>query len=288
MRRVPLARTARFRLATSRVLDRTVHAAPPLEARAWRSARRYVGGRTADEALAVARSLHAAGLASSIDLFGERVTDDQEAHEVAVAYVSLARRLRDAPPGVWLSLDLSHIAFDLGLATQIAEAVPAGRRLQLGAEEAETAGRTVEAACRLAGRGLPVGATLQANLLRSTADADRLAAAGIPVRLVKGAYVERADVARPWGRETDVAYAMLAHRLSRQGAELALATHDRPLRERLLADLPAGVGCELLLGVHPEQASELVARGRHVRIYVPYGDGWLRYLLRRRAEAVGA
>jgi hypothetical protein len=54
MRGVPLARTARFRLATSRVLDRTVHAAPPLEARAWRSARRYVGGRTADEALAVA------------------------------------------------------------------------------------------------------------------------------------------------------------------------------------------------------------------------------------------
>jgi proline dehydrogenase len=108
------------------------------------------------------------------------------------------------------------------------------------------------------------------------------------VRLVKGAYVERSDVARPWGRETDVAYAMLAHRLAKAGAELALATHDRPLRDRLLADLPAGVGCELLLGVHPEQAAELVARGRHVRIYVPYGDGWLRYLLRRRAEAVGA
>ncbi len=284
---MPLARTARFRLATSRVLDRTVHAAPPLRARAWRSARRYVGGRTAEEALAVARSLHAAGLASSIDLFGERVTDVQEAQEVAAAYVGLAGRLRGAPEGVWLSLDLSHVAFDLGLAAEIASAVPDGRRLQLGAEEADTADRTVEAACRLAGEGLPVGATLQANLRRSTTDADRLAAAGVPVRLVKGAYVERADVARPWGRETDVAYAMLAHRLAAGGAEVALATHDRVLRERLLADLPRA-GCELLLGVHPEQARDLVARGRHVRIYVPYGDDWLRYLLRRRAEAVGA
>ncbi len=288
MARVPLARSVRVRLATSRVLDRTVHAGPTLRERAWRSARRYVGGRTAEEALAVARSLHAAGLASSIDLFGERVTDVQEAQEVAVAYVGLAGRLRDARPGVWLSLDLSHVAFDLGLAAEIASAVPDGRRLQLGAEEADTADRTVEAACRLAGEGLPVGATLQANLRRSTADADRLAAAGVPVRLVKGAYVEAADVARPWGRETDVAYAMLAHRLGAAGAELALATHDRALRERLLADLPGDVGCELLLGVHPEQATELAARGRHVRIYVPYGDGWLRYLLRRRAEAVGA
>jgi proline dehydrogenase len=107
------------------------------------------------------------------------------------------------------------------------------------------------------------------------------------VRLVKGAYVEPAHVAHPWGRETDVAYAMLAHRLAAAGAGLALATHDRPLRERLMADLP-DAGCELLLGVHPEQAAELVDRGRHVRIYVPYGGGWLRYLLRRRAEAVGA
>jgi proline dehydrogenase len=80
---------------------------------------------------------------------------------------------------------------------------------------------------------------------------------------------------------------MLAHRLGRAGADLALATHDRPLRERLLADLPRA-GCELLLGIHPEHAAELVGRGRHVRIYVPYGDAWLRYLLRRRAEAVGA
>ncbi len=111
---MPLARTARFRLATSRVVDRTIHAAPPLRARAWRSARRYVGGRTADEALAVARSLHAAGLASSIDLFGERVGDRQEAQGVAAAYVGLAGRLRAEPPGVWLSLDLSDVAFDLG------------------------------------------------------------------------------------------------------------------------------------------------------------------------------
>ncbi len=284
---MPLARTARFRLATSRVVDRTIHAAPPLRARAWRSARRYVGGRTADEALAVARSLHAAGLASSIDLFGERVGDRQEAQGVAAAYVGLAGRLRAEPPGVWLSLDLSHVAFDLGLAAEIAGAVPPGRRLQLGAEDAGTADRAVEAACRMAAQGLPVGATLQANLRRSTADADRLAAAGVPVRLVKGAYVERSDVARPWGRETDVAFAMLAHRLADAGAEVALATHDRVLRERLLADLPEA-GCELLLGVHADQAMELAGRGRHVRIYVPYGDDWLRYLLRRRAEAVGA
>jgi proline dehydrogenase len=113
-----------------------------------------------------------------------------------------------------------------------------------------------------------------------------LASAGVPVRLVKGAYVEPASVALPYGPETDRAYAALARRLHAAGGDVALAGHDDALCAPLLADLP-GAPCEQLLGVRPDRARALAAAGRAVRIYVPFGGDWLRYFLRRRAEAQG-
>jgi proline dehydrogenase len=104
------------------------------------------------------------------------------------------------------------------------------------------------------------------------------------MRLVKGAYAEDPQLARSWGEETDLAFLELAHELHANGAEIALGTHDPVLREALLRSLP-GVGVEMLLGVRSADAAEISARGIPVRIYVPYGDDWFRYAMRRWAES---
>lgn len=252
--------------------------------RAWRSARRYFAGEGIDDAIATAGRLSAAGLAASVDLFGERASL-QEAPAVAAAYEGLCERLTD--PTTWVSLDLSHIAFDAAALDRILAAVPPGRRLQIGAEEAATTDRLQALGVAAARCGLPVELTLQANLRRSVADADRLAAEGISIRLVKGAYVESPADAHPWGPATDNAYIALAHRLAADGVDIALATHDARLRTALLRDLPAA-RCELLFGVLPHDATALAAAGHPVRIYVPFGPDWFRYLMRRRAESQGA
>jgi proline dehydrogenase len=280
-------RRARFWLATSGAFDRAVHASPTVRDRAWRSARRYVAGPTVADAVAVSGRLAAVGLGASVDLFGER-TSAEEASAVAVDYEQLCETLAAATaPSTWLSIDLSHIAFDGPLLERIARAVPPGRRLQVGAEEAAQTDRILGLAIAAAQQGLPVEATLQANLRRSPRDAERLAAAAVSVRLVKGAYVESPADALPWGPPTDEAYAALAHQLTNAGADVALATHDAGLRARLLAELP-NARCELLLGILPEDAVALAAAGRDTRVYVPYGPHWLRYYLRRRAESQGA
>ena len=282
-----LRRRALFRLATSGRFDRAVHAVPALESRAWRSAQRYVAGPTVGDAIATARRLADVGLGASVDLFGER-TDPAAAAAVATDYERLSAALATGTEqSTWLSLDLSHIAWDGELLERIARAVPPGRRLQVGAEEATRADRLLDLVTAAAREGLPVEATLQANLRRAPRDAERLAAAGVGVRLVKGAYVESPGEALPWGPPTDAAYAALARQLTGAGADVALATHDAPLRLRLLAELP-DARCELLLGVLPEDAVALAAAGRDTRIYVPYGPDWLRYFLRRRAESHGA
>jgi proline dehydrogenase len=109
----------------------------------------------------------------------------------------------------------------------------------------------------------------------------------VPVRLVKGAYPEAPAVAHRWGPQTDAAYADLARRLHAAGVDVALATHDRPLRERLVAEIP-DARCETLLGIDPEGTVALANAGRDVRVYVAFGPDWFRYFMRRRAESQGA
>ena len=286
-------RRARFALATSARWERAVRTVPGGERTAYRLASRYVAGISPEDALACAHRLAADGLASSLDHFGESVSDPAEADRVADGYVALARTLDQAPDGTFLSIDLSHVGLDQpGDAAQrrlarIAAALPPGRRLQVGAEEHRRADRILATVLAVAREGGAVSATLQANLLRSRSDALTLAAAGVPIRLVKGAYAEDRRVALPWGDPTDLAFIELAHELHAGDAEVALATHDPILREALVRGLP-GAGFEMLLGVRGEDARALAARGVHVRIYVPYGNDWFRYGMRRWAESAGA
>jgi proline dehydrogenase len=295
IRRVSVALTARrvlLALATRAEWERAVRAVPGGEWGAYRLARGYVAGTRSEDALSCAHRLAAAGLASSIDFFGENVSDPIAADRVADQYVALAGRLGRAPENTFLSIDLSHIGLDQpGDAVQrrlerIAAALPAGRRIQVGAEQERRADRILAAVLAVGRRGGAVSATIQANLKRSRADGQELAQSGVPIRLVKGAYAEDPQVARPWGEPTALAFVELAHELHANGAALAIATHDAVLREALLRALP-GLGVEMLLGVRSADARALAARGVPVRIYAPYGDGWFRYAMRRWAESVG-
>jgi proline dehydrogenase len=283
-----------FKLATSERFERAVRGAPGGNRVAYTLATRYVAGATVDDALATARRLAAQGIDASIDFFGENVTDPGEADRVADAYVALAGRLAThAPPRTYLSIDLSHVGIDepgegaRRRLERVAAALPAGARIQVGAEQAARVDRILDAVLAVARGGGPVAATIQANLRRSPADADKLAEAGVPIRLVKGAYVETPALAHAWGDETDIAFIDLAYALHGAGATLSLGTHDPVIREALLPALPGAV-LEMLLGVRTEELEPLAARGVPVRVYVPYGDRWFRYAMRRAAESRGA
>jgi proline dehydrogenase len=290
---VGLDRAVLFRLATSRRLERVVKRVPGGERAAWRAASRYVAGTSRDAALGLAAALLDQGHGVSLDLFGERVRDPAAADRVLDAYLALAGALPAAPADVWLSVDLSHLALDTDRPAAaerlaaMAHALPDGRRIQVGAEEAARTDAILACVLDVAARGLAdrLGATVQANLLRSPADAETLAGAGVHIRLVKGAYVEPAG-AHAYGEPTDVAFLRLGSLLAGRAAAWSLATHDSRLREALLlAHGPLPV--EQLLGVRPDLLHDLRARGVPTRVYVPYGPDWFRYWMRRVAESRG-
>ncbi|WP_067474095.1 proline dehydrogenase family protein [Nocardia amamiensis] len=284
-----------FRLATSDVVEQVVRAVPRGEDLAWRAASRYIPGTAAADAVRVAGELHARGVAASIDQFGELVGDTLVAQRVTDDYLRLADDLAGLPQDTWLAVDLSHLGLDVdpgGCADRlaaIAQALPEGRRIQVGAEDDARADVALKCVLDVAERGMAdrLGATVQANLHRTPEDMERLLAAGVHIRLVKGAYLDSPDRALPYGERTDIAFMRLAHRLGEAHAPFALATHDGVLREALLTAL-GPVPVEQLLGVRPEILNHLVARGVPVRVYIPFGHNWFRYWMRRVAESRGA
>jgi proline dehydrogenase len=287
-----LARRLAFRLATSDRVERTVLGIAPLRSLALRGSRRYLAGADQQAALATTDALRARGLSASIDLFGENVGDIADVKRDTDRYLGLARALA-AHPGTYLSLDCSHLGLDRdpegcrARVAQIAAALPAGSRLQLGAEESSRADAIQSLAHAVAADGSPIMVTIQANLRRSGRDVEELSEAGIPIRLVKGAYVEPAHQAYRWGAETDAAFIGLAARLQDLGADHSLATHDSAILRRLLAGRDRAA-IEFLFGVREDDARRLARDGYEVRVYVPYGERWFRYYARRVAESIGA
>lgn len=290
-----ISRAVLFRLATSARFERLARAIPGGEARAWRAASQYVAGRGVGDATETAERLDQEGVSCSVDQFGESVTDLQRAHVASRDYLNLATNLDPFPETTWLSVDLSHLGLDIApdrcaqhLAA-IAAALPNGRRIQVGAEEFDRCDAILRCVTSVAeaGHADKLGATIQANLRRSETDVETLIGCGVHVRLVKGAYIEPNERAFAYGSPTDEAYVRLAHTLAGSGRPFALATHDAGLRESLLATLGT-VECEQLFGVRQEALPDLRAQGCLVRIYVPFGDDWFRYWMRRVAESRGA
>jgi proline dehydrogenase len=280
-----------LRLATNERFQRAATGLPGGSRAAWRAASQYVAGRSLAEALATARGLLDRGHGVSIDLFGGPAGDARAAARVLEDYLALAAALPPPPADAWLSVDLTHLGLDgdaPGTAQRLAGlagALPPGRRVQVGAEDATHTDKVLACVLDVAGRGLAdrLGATVQANLLRSPTDARALSDAGLHVRLVKGAYPDSPH-AHPHGEPTDVAYMRLAFQLLDVGAAWSMATHDGRLREAIL--LSRGpVTVEQSLGVRPEVLAQLRDRGIPTRVYLPYGPDWFRYWLRLVAES---
>src|SRR6476660_9328901 len=83
-----------------------------------------------------------------------------------------------------------------------------------------------------------VGIAIQAYLYRTAEDIEQLIPLGPAVRIVKGAYLEPADVAYPKKSDVDENFYKLCTRLMAEDAQktgtlLHIATHDVPLADRI-------------------------------------------------------
>ncbi|MBM3813279.1 MAG: proline dehydrogenase [Acidimicrobiia bacterium] len=262
-----------------------------------RLVKRFVAGHSLAEALAVCRRLKGEGILSTLDYLGENVASAAEAAESAEKAREAIRLIRDNGLPATISIKLTQFGLDIseeecrGNVTKAVEAArAAGTQVEVDMESSEYVDRTLDLVRRLHGEYGNVRAVIQAYLYRSEQDVRQLCRERVPVRLCKGAYLEPAGVAFPEKTRVDGNYRKLMRILLEEGAVPALATHDEALLVEaglIVKELglkPEQYEFQMLYGVRRRLQRRLVEEGHRLRLYVPYGEAWYPYFMRRLAE----
>ena len=257
---------------------------------------RYIAGPSLADACRVVAELNDAGKLATVDVLGEEITQASEAEAIADEYVAaldaFARDGRDANVSIKptaLGLKLDYELCKRNVERVIAAAEPTNRFVRIDMEDASTTDETLRLFRELRAEGhARVGPVLQASLRRTVADAGGLA--DVSVRLCKGIYVEPESIQFRDDEAVRVSFVRSLETLLDNGCYVAVATHDewlveqalRLLRERELE--PDKYEFQMLLGIRAELGDRLVQEGHRLRIYVPYGQKWYEYSLRRLQE----
>jgi proline dehydrogenase len=255
---------------------------------------RYIAGPSLDDALRVVRKLNAKGKLATIDVLGEDVTTPAEARALAGQYHDVLARVDDEGLDSNVSVKLTGFGLELDddlcretLESVVADAAARGTFVRIDMEDSSTTDQTLQLYRELHAEGRDnLGVVLQAYLRRTLSDLPGLD----NVRLCKGIYVEPPEIAFREFEAVRANYVRCLEALVEQGSYVAIATHDEHLiREGLRIVRAAGLDREryefqMLLGVRPDRADELVAEGHRLRVYVPYGSHWYEYSVRRLQE----
>jgi proline dehydrogenase len=266
--------------------------------------RRFVAGAKVEDAVRVTGQLAATGLQVTIDYLGEDTLSPAQAQQTCDAYLTLLGALRGrgyteaghaevslklTALGLHLPGDGRKVALDH--ARRICQAAAdAGTTVTVDMEDHTTTDTTLEAVAELRADYPSTGAVLQAYLHRTEGDCRDLAHAGSRIRLCKGAYQEPASVAYQDGAEVDRAYVRCLKILMAGEGYPMVASHDPRLVE-IAAALAGRAGrdpksfeYQMLFGIRPDEQQRIADRGDQLRVYVPFGQEWYGYLMRRMAE----
>jgi proline dehydrogenase len=272
---------------------------------------RYVAGETLDDGLAVTRRLALSGRSVTLDYLGESVTTEGEARAAAAVYLEALQRIGEEglacgvsvkPTQMGLSFAPDLCAELLGEIVRAAEQLPPtddphDAHVTLDMEDSDVTEATVALVEQLWAAGhRNVGCAVQSYLHRTLDDVKRLSklpderAGGASLRLCKGAYAEPAAIAFTDSDDVDASYAQCADYLLSEGSYPRFATHDDRLIDHI-RNRAAQLGVDrdafelqMLYGVRTSLQEALVRDRYRVRVYVPFGDQWYPYFMRRLAE----
>jgi proline dehydrogenase len=254
----------------------------------------YIAGTTLAEAVETVRTLNGEGKLATVDVLGEEISTAEEAAAFTRSYHDLfeafEREGLDANVSVKptaLGLGLSYDLLRQNLEALVRDAAARGSFVRIDMEDSSTTDDTLRVYRELRSDGHQnVGPVLQASLRRTLGDV-----AGIHnARVCKGIYIEPPELQYRDDEAVRSSFLKTLEALLDEGAYVGIATHDDRLIDGALAlvrgrELPVDAyEFQMLLGVRPERGDQLVRAGHRLRIYVPFGERWYEYSLRRLQE----
>ncbi|OUS94381.1 proline dehydrogenase family protein [Rhodococcus sp. NCIMB 12038] len=270
---------------------------------------RFVAGETEDQAVTASTGILGSGRFITIDYLGEDTTDLAQANSTVSHYLTLLSSLARLAPAaantgeprnIEVSLKLSALGqflprdghkVALENAHKIcAAAEEAGAWVTVDAEDHTTTDSTLSIVRELRQDFPSLGTVLQAYLKRTEADCRDLSGPGSRIRLCKGAYKEPASVAYQGKAAVDEAYLRCLQILMNGQGYPMVASHDPAMIDAALQYAETGgrgvddFELQMLYGIRDAEQLRLIDEQQHVRVYLPYGEQWYGYFMRRLAE----
>lgn len=262
---------------------------------------RYIAGATLAEAVECVRGLNGGGKMATVDVLGEEITREEETREIAQAYRDVFAAIDEASLDSNVSVKLTALGLGLsyGLCREnllevVRTAAGYGNFVRIDMEDSSTTDDTLRLYRELREDGQDnLGVVLQARLRRTLDDVQALVDLRPSVRICKGIYLEPGSIAFTDFEAVRANFLLALDALLEAGCYVGVATHDEWLIGESLARIsqrglePVEYELQMLLGVREERRDELVAEGHRLRVYVPFGEHWYRYSLRRLQENPG-
>ncbi len=259
--------------------------------------KRFIAGENIDDAIVAIRELNKLGITASFDHLGESTVSKAEAESDVREYLHVLDRIAATGVDSNVSVKLTQLGLDidetycLENTRRIVQAAHARSNfVRIDMEDSPKTDATLRIFRTLFQEYGNVGIVLQAYLYRTEKDLAEVLAMGARIRLCKGAYQEPESVAYPEKAAVDANFIALMQRLLPSGIYHGIATHDEKMiaatrdfaaRERISKD---AFEFQMLYGVRRDLQLKLARDGYRVRTYVPYGEYWYPYFMRRLAE----
>jgi proline dehydrogenase len=261
-------------------------------------ASRFVAGMTIPDAIRAVTDLNRKGIVATLDHLGEFVTSREEANESADYCIRTLDAIADAGVKSNLSLKLTQLGLDIdknlcmrNMRRILDVAQSHDNFVRIDMEDYGHNEVTISIFKELRREyGKHVGLVLQAYLYKTETDIDDLHEFRPNLRLVKGAYKEPKEVAFPLKADVDKNFIKIIEKHLLLGNYAAVATHDEAVIQHVKAftekhNIPRSqFEFQMLYGIRTGLQEQLAKEGYTMRVYVPYGNDWYGYFMRRLAE----
>ncbi len=260
--------------------------------------KRYIAGPTLEDAVRGVKDINAKGMRATLDLLGEDVQEQSEAIAIKDEWLNIIQSINNQRLDSNISVKLSQLGlrFDKefcyrNLLALVEAAQRARNFVRIDMEDSSTTTETLELYRRLRESGFDnVGVVIQAYLRRSEEDVRSLAKLKTSFRLCKGIYIEPPEIGYQDRDEVRRNFVLLLRIMLEFGCYVGIATHDAYLIDKAYELLqkyrlqPHQYEFQMLLGVREQLREKILRDGHRLRVYIPYGEHWYAYSVRRLKE----
>lgn len=258
---------------------------------------RYIAGDKLMDAVSTVKGLNANGLMATLDVLGESISERKEAQkckdENIIAIDAIDRHKLDCNMSIKLTMLGLNIDFDFCLEMTeeiLAKAKKVNRFVRIDMEDSSVTESTIRIFEECRKKYDNVGIVIQSYLKRSNDDIIRLTQQKANFRICKGIYIEPETIAFKDPVEIRENFVKILRTAFERKAYCGIATHDDWIideSKKLIKELGLNrdeYEFQMLLGVRERLRENLLKEGNRLRVYVPFGDRWYEYSIRRFKE----